>query len=348
MTIACRNNKGLTGRACAYKTNIREEALDEEVIVIAQDALGSMKFNEDAISALGRPEDLDKLAEELDKLLAEKKQQMQKHSRLLGKIKDLDPDDEQFDALYAGLQEILRQIIKDITDLDSRIAEISNRIRNAEEGAISAEQMLRSFQTTMDNFDLWPDEVQRDILHGMFSSIELLPESRPGGQRVKSVRFKLPVRFNGKIGHDLDVYYDGDDDDNGPPDGDPPSGGDTPLPEASGSPGYVVTQQGGVTSGGADSHASDSVPNPAHAMGLCGMVAWVQVPTVWENSLQIAKFQGPRISSSKGLERVENTGFTGKIAFSPHELGGRYKTRTCDLPHVNAGPKFFSVVYSAF
>lgn len=28
--------------------------------------------------------------------------------------------------------------------------------------------------------------------------------------------------------------------------------------------------------------------------------------------------------------------------------GGRYKTRTCDLPHVNAGMELFCVIYSAF
>ena len=54
-------------------------------------------------------------------------------------------------------------------------------------------------------------------------------------------------------------------------------------------------------------------------------------PPVWENSLRIAKFRGPRISLSEGRECVENTGLTGKIAFSPHELGDPAGTRTPDL-----------------
>ena len=55
--------------------------------------------------------------------------------------------------------------------------------------------------------------------------------------------------------------------------------------------------------------------------GAIGSVVWVRDLPVWENGLQIAKFQGPRISLSEGLECVENTGFEGDIAFSPHELG---------------------------
>ena len=60
-------------------------------------------------------------------------------------------------------------------------------------------------------------------------------------------------------------------------------------------------------------------------------VVWVRDLPVRENGLQIAKFQGPRISLSEGLECVENTGFAGDIAFSPHELGDPAGTRTPDL-----------------
>ncbi len=58
-------------------------------------------------------------------------------------------------------------------------------------------------------------------------------------------------------------------------------------------------------------------------------------PPVWENSLRIAKFRGPRISLSEGRECVENTGLTGKIAFSPHELGTPGGTRTPNIQNRN-------------
>ena len=68
--------------------------------------------------------------------------------------------------------------------------------------------------------------------------------------------------------------------------------------------------------GGVVRSSAQSVTRKGNTVGT-----WVQVPPVWENRLRIAKFQGPRISLSEGLECVENTGFEGNIAFSPHELG---------------------------
>lgn len=231
------------------------------MIAIAKGALGSIEFNEDAIAAIGKPEDLDKLTKERDGLLAERKRQAQKKTRLFGKIRNLDADSDQYDAMYDDLQEILMQINGDISALDGRIEELESRIRNAEEGAVSAESMFRIFRTIIDSFDIWPEEDQRDFMHMLFERIEILPEPRPGGQQVKSVRFKLPVLFDGKpFDDDLDMHYE-DDNDDGLPDDDPPSGGGTPPKGFSSPPGGIALQPEIDLSDGV-SCAMGSVPNP--------------------------------------------------------------------------------------
>lgn len=259
---SCKYTKGRTNTTCAYRHNIRQEALDEEVIAIAKGALGSIEFNEDAIAAIGKPEDLAKLTKERDGLLAERKRQAQKKTRLFGKIRNLDADSDQYDVMYDDLQEILMQINGDISALDGRIEELESRIRNAEEGAVSAESMFRIFRTIIDSFDIWPEEDQRDFMHMLFERIEILPEPRPGGQQVKSVRFKLPVSFDGKpFDDDLDVHYE-DDDDDSPTDDDPPSGGGTPPKGFGSPPGGIAPQPEIDLSGGGVSYTMDSVPNP--------------------------------------------------------------------------------------
>ena len=122
--------------------------------------------------------------------------------------------------------------------------------------------MFRILRTTIDSFDIWSEEGQRNFMHMLFERIEILLEPRPGGQQVKSVRFKLPVSFGGKpLDDDLDVHYEDDDHDT-PPDDDPPSGGGTP-PKGSGSPpGGVALQPEIDLSNGGVSYATDSVPNP--------------------------------------------------------------------------------------
>ena len=48
-------------------------------------------------------------------------------------------------------------------------------------------------------------------------------------------------------------------------------------------------------------------------------------PPVWENSLQIAKFNSPRIFMSEGCEPVENTGFAGQIVISWFIVGSMWQ-----------------------
>ena len=89
-----------------------------------------------------------------------------------------------------------------------------------------------------------PDEEQRDLMHLFFSSIELLPEPRPNGQRVKHVTFRFPIPLDGQpLDRDHDVYYDGDNDNDDPPDGKPPPRGGLPP---QGTPGSLSNSDGPV------------------------------------------------------------------------------------------------------
>ena len=224
-----------------------------------------MQNVEDVITAFGKPEDLDVLEKERADLLAERKKQELKESRLLGKIKSLDPFDERFDAMYEALEGVLRQIKEDIAGLDGVIKDVADRIRSAEEGAVSAEKMLRVFEICMNNIDGATPEQQRTIMHRFFDRIEILPVPRPGGQRIRHVRFKFPISLDGgPIDTDHDVYYDDDDDYDYDDDGgdDSPSGGGGPEPEgpdpasgAGGTPPEIDLSDGG------GSRSGNCVPN---------------------------------------------------------------------------------------
>ena len=269
---SCRRTERLTGDACAYKTHIRADELDEEALVIAQIALESMPFKEDVITAFGKPKDLDALSGALEKLQADRKSLEQKKSRLRSKIKSLDASSDRYDAMSADLEGILMEINDDISDLDGRIGDLEDRIRYAENGGISAEKMLQSFRDVMYNIAQWPDEVQRDLMHGFFDSIEILPEPRPNGLRIRHVRFKFRIPLDGgPVDYDHDVYYDGDDgyDDDPPPDGDPPSGGgpkhDRPGDSPSGGDGALPE----IDLSDRDvPHAKSCVPNPTKGLEI--------------------------------------------------------------------------------
>lgn len=101
------------------------------------------------IMSLFKQDDLEELTANLDALKAARKKAEQKKSRLLGKIASLDPDNDQYDAMYDGLQGILRQHSQSISDLDDQIAEASVQLHNIRDGAASFEDMLRTFHQSM-------------------------------------------------------------------------------------------------------------------------------------------------------------------------------------------------------
>lgn len=246
----CKNTKTATGKSCTYTHSVRQDVLDEQVIKVVQQAVNNMKFLQDLEANLGSPDDLHELAEDLDKLQAERKKEAQKKSRLLGKIAGLDADDDQYDAMYDDLQGILRGINQSISVLDEQIEEAAARFHNAKSGAVSAEQMLHSFRFVTNHIAVWPADQQRMFMHKILESVEIYPKPLPGGFLVKSIEFKFPVSVDGGLSFGEIVDMDYDDDDDSPPDDDPPSGGGgSPSPKDS-------------PSGGDVSHGDNSTPNP--------------------------------------------------------------------------------------
>ena len=138
------------------------------------------------------------------------------------------------------------------------------RIKTAKEGAITAKQMLQTFRLVMGNIDGLSLEQQRGLLHLFFDSIEILPEPRPNGKRVRRVRFRLPISLNGAPpAYELDTHENYGDDDDTPPDDDPPSGGGPKPagPEDSPSGGDEVPLEIDLSDRDI-SRAGNCVPNP--------------------------------------------------------------------------------------
>ena len=73
--------------------------------------------------------------------------------------------------------------------------------------------------------DIMPAEDERTIMHALVDSIQIYPKALPNGLILKSIRFKVPLEWDGLdsrvIGIDLDDNDDGDEDSGGAP----PSGG---------------------------------------------------------------------------------------------------------------------------
>ncbi len=267
----CKNTKIATGKICTYTHSVRQDALDEQVTRIVQQAVDNLAVRKGLVQAFGSSDDLDELTENLKKLQEARKKEARKKTRLLNRIAALDADDDQYDAMFNDMQGILRQQNQSISELDDRIEEASIRLRNAQAGVQTFEQVLDILHRLAGSIESWSAEQRRGLMHRILERVEIFPEPQQGGDLVRNVRFKFPLSMDKILDAD---YQDDDDDDAFPPDYDP---GSMPPPKGP-LPGGIVLhgfpsdgtepydgnapQPEAPPDGGVNDRGGDSTPNP--------------------------------------------------------------------------------------
>ena len=121
---------------------------------------------------------------------------------------ELDADDELYDEMYDDLQGLLRQRMKRISELDSKINQVSIAIQNAGSKAATAEEVYATMRIIVDMMDIMPERDEQEIMHSLLDSVQIYPERQPNGLWIKSVRFKVPLEFDGVSSHDVIIDND--------------------------------------------------------------------------------------------------------------------------------------------
>lgn len=196
----CKNTKVEGVTRCTYTKHIRQDELDAQVRVIVQDALRNIDFTERMRKRLGSRSGLNELNAELDGLQAERKKEERQKDKLAGKIMALDADDPRYDDMYDTLQGILRERFESIAALDRRIEDVSIAIHNAANEAATAEYTMGLMDTAVDLLGVLTEpEEERRIVHALIESIQIFPEPMPDGLILKSVRFRVPLEYDGVV-----------------------------------------------------------------------------------------------------------------------------------------------------
>ena len=87
--------------------------------------------------------------------------------------------------------------MKRISELDSKINQVSIAIQNAGSKAATAEEVYATMRIIVDMMDIMPERDEQEIMHALLDSVQIYPERQPNGLWIKSVRFKVPLEFDG-------------------------------------------------------------------------------------------------------------------------------------------------------
>lgn len=197
----CRNHKMASGHLCDYKTHIRQDIINAQVETIIKTALKDAEFQSNMFDKIGNKNNLGELEAKLERLTSARSKEEAKKNRLLSKIMALDPSDKLYDTLYDDLQELLRKIDINLSEIDDSIYKTEIAVSNAASEKYNAEAMYRMMEAVVGLIDCMPEEDERVMMNFLLDNVQLHEKRQPNGLWVKSVRFKVPINIDGE-------YYD--------------------------------------------------------------------------------------------------------------------------------------------
>ena len=194
----CKRRIKIEGQSCDYKTHIRQDELNAQVMAVVRQAMSNMEFKETIDKAVGILDDTQELRDELVRLESSKSKDQARKRKVLQKIASLDPDDDAYDSMYDDLQDVIRGYTKSIMEAESQIRKIELALENSQDKE-KIETWLRSMiKRVIDGTEDMSQERERDLMHALIESVEVYPEQKKNGLWVKKVVFKFPINIGGQ------------------------------------------------------------------------------------------------------------------------------------------------------
>lgn len=195
----CKNRIKVEGKPCSYKTNIRQDQLNAELIALVRWIVNTSNYKEQVIAAAdGKNDTLEELRAEEERLQAERKKVESRKKKLLAKIGSMDADDDLYDELCEDYMKIVRDLTEQIAKIDANL--VRNRLvkEKAEKQAFSKERYYRVLDWMMNNIEELPEEDRKGVMETFIERIEIFPNREEHGRWLKYVRLQFPLERDGE------------------------------------------------------------------------------------------------------------------------------------------------------
>ncbi len=195
----CKNRIKVEGKPCTYKTNIRQDQLNAEVVAMVKWVLDDPDFKKRVATATGDSESsMDELLEEEKRLQTGREKAENKKKKLLAKIGNMDVDDDLYDSLYDDFMEVVRGLTEQIAKIDTDLVRNHLAMENARAETFSVEQYYGMLGMIIENLEMASDENLKYLMNAGIESIEIFPDRQKYGRWIKSVKFKMNLKQNGE------------------------------------------------------------------------------------------------------------------------------------------------------
>lgn len=202
----CKNRKMVSGKPCSYKRHIRQEEMDAEAVAILRYVLYHVDFKSVFEAQMKDMTNLESLNEKLQRLTEIYEKQEMKKSKLLAKIKALDPSDVTYDDMYDNLQELLREIIVELSQLEQQIEQTKADIATERHIMFTVEQYEELAKDAIENLGKYSPAKRKALAQLFLDSIQIFEDKNEQGAWIKSVRLKMPLMFGEDEAYELSGF----------------------------------------------------------------------------------------------------------------------------------------------
>ena len=208
----CKNRIKVEGHFCTYKTHIRQDIVNVEVISIVKYALNDEEFKRRIAQKAGGKEDgsLDELVAEKTRLEDTKKKLEIRKKKMLDKIGNMDVDDDFYDTLFEDYMGVVRELTEKLAKLDADLLRNNIAIENVQKQTFTAEQYYELLDAIVRYMEEIPENRIKQLMGLVLDKVELFPKRQANGRWVRNVRFKVPLDVDGTFYDSIGFHGDGE------------------------------------------------------------------------------------------------------------------------------------------
>lgn len=181
------------GKKCDFKSVLPQIETNAEVENIVLGLINDNRFNSYVIKELKNKTNSFNLEKEREGLKEQLSQAEASKKKLMEQIDKLDINDRHYDRKHTDLQNRLDVIYDRINELDYLIIQVSKRIENAIGLKVTEDYIYRVLANFNVIYNKMTDLEKRQFFNDFIKSIEIYPEKRKDGKRIKSIEFKIPI-----------------------------------------------------------------------------------------------------------------------------------------------------------
>ncbi len=171
----------MEGHFCTYKTHIRQDIVNAEVISIVKYALNDLndeEFKRRIAQRAGGKEDgsLDELMAEKVRLEDTKKKLEIRKKKMLDKIGNMDVDDDLYDTLFEDYMGVVRELTEKLAKLDADLLRNNIAIENMQKQTFTAEQYYELLDAIVRYMEELPENRIKQLMGLVIDKVELFPK----------------------------------------------------------------------------------------------------------------------------------------------------------------------------